>query len=141
MMTYRPENFILQELVAPEIYKARGDAAWELLDSRALLTLQQLRKQFGPTTVNSWHAGGHFSESGLRVFSSTTGAVYSQHKYGRAFDCKFKQVTPQEAYEFILLNGTEFPFLTTLEEIGFTSTWLHFDVRLNTSDRIRIVKP
>lgn len=141
MSGYRPKHFILQELVPPDIHVSRGEAAWELLDPRALITLDQLREEFGPTTVNNWHAGGSYSESGLRSFSSLTGAKLSQHRFGRANDCKFKLCTPREAYEYILKNSEKFQFLSTLEDIEETPSWLHFDVRNNSSPRIRIVKP
>jgi hypothetical protein len=141
MSGYRPVYFVLQELVPPEIHTARGEAAWELLDVRALMMLDALRRQFGAATVNNWHLGGTYKESGLRSFSSVTGAKLSQHRFGRAFDCKFRDVPVREAYEFILLNPGDFPFLSTLEDIEYTPSWLHFDVRNSSSDRIRIVKP
>jgi len=139
--SYRPKHFILQELVPPDIYHARGESAWELLDPRALVTADTVRDTFGPTTINNWHAGGRFRESGLRSFSSPTGAKLSQHRFGRGNDCKFRLATPQEAYEYILLHAEKFPYLTTLEDITHTASWLHFDVRLSSGNRIRIVKP
>lgn len=141
MRAYRPKHFELRELVSPDIYTARMDAAWELLDPRALMTLDALREQFGPCTVNDWHKGGRYKESGLRGAYSATGAVYSQHRYGRAFDCKFSKATPQEAHAYIVANPEQFPHLTTLEDIAATPSWLHFDCRLNRGDGLRIVKP
>jgi hypothetical protein len=57
-----------------------------------------LRRRYGPTVVNNWHQGGAFSESGLRTMETGTGAALSQHKFGRAFDCKFRNVTPAEVW-------------------------------------------
>jgi hypothetical protein len=140
-MIYRPEHFELHELVGPQIIKARGEAAWELLDPRALMTLHALRKQFGPCVINNWRTGGSFKESGFRAADTSTGARYSQHKYGRAFDCKFRETTAQGAQSYILEHPGQFEFLTTLEDAAITKTWLHFDVRLNATDGVRIVRP
>lgn len=137
----KPKNFILQELVAPELYKARGERAWELLDPRALVTLQQLRDTFGPCTVNNWHVGGSYTESGLRAFGSTTGAAYSQHKFGRAFDCKFKNVTPAEVSRYVLARASAFPYITVIENVAYTPTWFHFDTRFHERTGIWIVNP
>lgn len=140
-MCYRPENFSLQELVPPDIYKSRGDRAWELLDCYALITLQALRDAFGPITVNNWHAGGPYKESGLRSFTTSTGAAYSQHRFGRAFDCKIKGVTPHEAMHYVLAHPEKFPHLTTIENPDATPTWFHFDVRNHNKQGVWIVNP
>jgi hypothetical protein len=137
----RPKSFLLEELVDPAIHKARGERAWELLDPRALITLQALRDALGPCTVNSWHAGGGFKESGLRGFSTGTGAAYSQHKYGRAFDCKFRDALPAEALAYVQANRGKFPHLTVIEDVNYTPTWFHFDVRFTGRPDIWIVKP
>lgn len=140
-MRYRPSNFIIQELVPPSIYQARGERSWELLDARALLSLQALRDRFGPLTVNNWHSGGTYKESGLRSFSTGTGAAYSQHKFGRAFDCKFKNATPRQVCEYVLAHTDEFPHITTIENPDATPTWFHFDVRDHNRQGIWIVNP
>ena len=140
-MKYRPKDFEIRELVGPDIFQALGDRSWELLDARALMTLQTLRDELGPILINTWHVGGTFQESGLRSATTTTGAKFSQHRYGRAFDCKFKNVTPQEAYEYILANEKVFPYLTTLENINATPSWMHFDCRNHSRPGIWIVNP
>lgn len=140
-MGYRCTHFRLEELVPPGVFAARGEAAWELLDPAALVTLDALRTHFGPIVVNNWHDGGAYKESGLRSFTSTTGAVWSQHRYGRAFDVKAAQATPQEVYEYILAHPDSFPHLSTLEDIRYTATWVHFDVRNNSQAGIRVVIP
>lgn len=137
----RQKSFILQELVDPEIHKARGERAWELLDPRALITLQALRDALGPCVVNNWHASGPFKESGLRDFRTGTGAMYSQHKYGRAFDCKFKSVTPAEALAYVQEHRDDFRHLTVIENVNATPTWFHFDVRYTGRPTIWMVSP
>lgn len=138
-MNYRPKYFQLHELVGPDVLDARGEAAWELLDPRLLASLDRLRAFFGPISINNWMWGGGRTESGLRSALTSTGARYSQHKYGRASDCHFKQVTPQEAYERILANPEDFPLVTCLEHIDATPSWLHVDVR--NCERIKVVRP
>jgi hypothetical protein len=141
MNTYRPKHFALVELVGPDIFKERGDRCWELLQPAALMTLDALRDKFGPITVNDWFAGGKYSESGLRQFDTTTGAKYGMHKYGGADDCKFKLVSPIEAFNYILAHPSEFPLLTTMEDATQTVTWLHFDVRNHGREGIWVVNP
>lgn len=137
----KPISFALDELVPPDIYMSRGERAWELLDRYALITLQQLRDKFGPITVNDWHNGGQFKESGLRSFTTTTGAKLSQHRFGRAFDCKPKNVTVREVADYVLAHPGEFPHLTTIENPDATPTWFHFDVRNHDKPGIWIVNP
>jgi hypothetical protein len=141
MRGYRPKHFDLRELVTPEIYMTRGQSAWELLDSRGLIVLDALREKFGPVTVNDWHLSGSYSESGLRSLTTQTGARYSQHKMGRAFDTKYKDVKPQEVYDYLLAHADEFPELTVVEDIAATPTWVHVDVRNADWKGVRIVKP
>jgi hypothetical protein len=66
------------------------------------MMLDALRDKFGPITVNDWSWGGTFKESGYRSATSRTGAKYSQHRYGRAFDCKFGHVTVQGVYTYLI---------------------------------------
>lgn len=142
-MSYRPEHFGIRELVPPDVYRDRGETAWQLLDDRALEMLDALRERFGPITVNTWAWGGGYTESGLRRAQTSTGAEFSQHKFGRAFDCKFDDVTPQKVSEYIQANPEKFPYITTLENTDFTQgtyrDWLHFDCR--NGERIRVVDP
>ena len=140
-MSYRPRHFAIQELVYPEIYESRSWRCWELLDERALRSLSAIREKFGPLTVNDWHWGGNYKESGLRSFTTQTGAKLSQHRFGRAFDIKPKEAVIQDVYEYILGHPREFKFISTLENIEATPTWVHFDTRLNQDPGIRIVNP
>lgn len=135
------KNYIIQELVTPEIFASRGQRAWELIDARAAQMLQALRDRFGPCTVNNWHNGGSYKESGLRDPSTKIGATYSQHKYGRAFDCKFRSATPHEVFDEVRRNHGKFQFITTLEDVTYSPTWLHFDTRLHDKGGIWVVRP
>ena len=135
------KHFDIRELVPPEIHSVRGDNSWELLDGRLIFMLDDLWDNVGPFVVNDWHKGGTYKESGLRSSGTSTGAKYSQHKFGRAVDAKFKNKTPQEAHAFILANPDKFPYVTTLEAIGATPTWVHCDCRNHNSPGIKVVAP
>ena len=140
-MVYKPKNFRLEELVPPGIFKARGERAWEMLDARALFTLQTLRDKFGPFIVNNWHVGGLFKESGLRSLETKTGAKLSQHRFGRAIDAKHGTLSASEILRYIQEHREDFPYLTTVENPAMTPGWFHFDVRNHFQPGIWIVNP
>jgi hypothetical protein len=139
--TFRPKWFAIEELVGPDFYVKWGDRAWEWLRPELLITLDQMRDQFGSITINNWKTGGVFRESCLRDFKTDTGAGMSLHKFGCAADCKFKSITPIEVQSYILSRPEKFPWLTTLEDAAITKTWLHVDVRNHSQQRIWVVKP
>ena len=139
-MIYRCKHFIIQELVGPETFKARGDQAWSLLDPGMLMTLDAYRNKFGSIVINNWHAGGSFKESGLRDFTTATGAQWSMHKFGRAFDSKPQKVTVKEMYDYVLAHPDEFPYVNRVENIAATPTWFHSDSG-NSPTRIVVVNP
>lgn len=118
--------FAIYELVPRHVYEERGEAAWELLDPRAIAVLDRLREIFGATFVNTWKWDGDREWCGLRTEQSPYGSQYSQHRFGRAFDCIFENVTADEARSYALANRHEFPEITSIE-LG--TSWLHFDVR------------
>jgi len=123
---YECKHFDIQELVPEHVFAARSNKAWELLDDRALQMLDAIRDRFGPTTVNNAYKGGDRNWSGLRTFGSPYFSQYSQHSFGRAFDCLFRDHTAEEAREYIMGHKDEFPYINAIE-LGVS--WLHFDVR------------
>jgi len=133
---YKCKHFKIQELVPQHVYEARGDKAWELLDTNALITLDLIRDAFGVTTVNNWHTGGERNWSGLRTSDSPYYSPYSQHSFGRAFDCIFSSRTTSQVRQAILNNRDEFPLLTAIE---LDTNWLHFDCR--NTHRIKTFTP
>ncbi len=140
-MIYRPRYFSLQELVSPEVFEARGERAWELLDVYALVTLDQLRERFGKLTVNDWHWGGQLKYGGLRPHGAGPGDPYSQHRYGRAFDPKPKEIAAPTMHAAILAEQDKFPHLRVIEAIEATPSWVHFDTRGHTRAGVWIVNP
>jgi hypothetical protein len=132
-MSYRPKYFALNEVVYPGAIQARGEQAWQLMDDRILRGADWLREKFGPCVINGKFGGKGFTESGLRDPFTTTGAKFSQHKFGRALDLKFLKVTCTEVYDYIIRNPTEARAngITTVEDIRDTKgQWLHVDCRL-----------
>lgn len=146
-MSYRPKYFALNELVPPNVLAERGERAWALMDDRILRGADWLREKFGPAVINGRFGGKAFTESGLRDPFTTTGAKWSQHKFGRALDLKFTKVTVQEVCDYIIRNPKEAREngITTLEDIRDTPTWLHIDCRAvpeGTPDNgILVVRP
>lgn len=141
MRSYRPRYFDLRELVPPDLYMARGQSAWELIEPRLLVVADALREKFGPLTVNNWHLGGSYTQSGLRDPVTGIGARLSQHKRGAAIDAKFRDAAPRKVFDYLLEHADEWPLLTVLEDVEHTPTWIHIDVRAADWKGIRVVKP
>lgn len=125
------KNFELEEFINKNTFLQYGSGSLKFIDNRIISIAQFLRDNFGGLTINDWHKGGHYNESGLRDFDTSTGAKFSQHKFGRAIDCKFSDYTVQQVYTKILANPKKFidAGITTLEDISATPTWLHVDCR------------
>jgi hypothetical protein len=128
---YLPRFFDLEELTYPELLRtdASREHLWLCFDARALQTLDLLRERFGPIVVNTWRRGGDFRLSGLRPMDCAVGAGLSQHKFGRAFDCKFLQADPAEVRADIRARPWAEPYahITRIEDFEGMS-WVHFDV-------------
>ena len=145
---YQCKHFDIRELVSPIAYRDRGGRCWELLDDRMLKELDYIRETFGPTVINTWHskslteAYGFRRYSGLRTMdfwvkptmsaSENAQAIekynrsYSQHKYGRAFDCLFRDHVVAAVRERIKESPALHKGITAIEE---GVSWLHIDSR------------
>ena len=137
-MAYKCKHFAIHELVPKAVLKKRGEKAWELLDDRLLITLDRLRKRYGKMTVNNWKFGGPRQWSGLRTELSPCGTIYSQHRFGRAADALFADVTAEQVRNDALANPNDECF----EHIGSIElgiSWFHFDTR--NCDRIKTYYP
>jgi hypothetical protein len=139
------KHFDFEELVPPSIWKTYGIASRQFLRPELITSLDLLRDILGrPVTVNNWHAGGAYKESGYRLPDTRTGARYSQHKFGAAADVKVPGMTPREVLAVILNNQQRFieAGLTTYENPDFTPTWLHVDCRWRSPmDGLVMVNP
>ncbi|WP_430735153.1 hypothetical protein [Halodesulfovibrio aestuarii] len=143
--TYIPQHFSIEELLPPPVFlpdafrRAGYESLFRLFDFRVLVTLDLLRKRYGPCTVNNWHfydssAWGDLSVhmfrfSGWRPFDCEEGADLSEHKLFRAMDCKFRQVTPNEIWDDMIAktSAPEFEFMQRIEAFS-GMTWFHFDM-------------
>ena len=122
---YIPKFFKAYELVPPEIYASRKDKSFELIDVRVLITLDDLRMFFGPCIINDWYWGGHFEQSGLRTVDAPEFSPTSQHTFGRAMDCKFKEASAETVRKFVI----ETRLLSHITFLENDVDWFHFDVR------------
>lgn len=142
---YKPKYFELYEMLPYSFYAQRhsdGDRLWQwLFDWRMPWTADRLRELYGPATINDYYWGGRNHYSGWRPWDCKTGAEWSQHKFGRAGDQKFKYVTAEEVREAIKNEDrSEFQYITCIEE---DTSWLHFDCRnfLKSKYGLLIIKP
>ncbi len=137
-MLYKCKHFKIYELVDKHTFEKFGEDAWMFFNPLALMSLDGIREFFGvPVTVNNWKWGGGLQYRGLRPVYYTSGATYSQHRFGNSFDLDVKGVSAEDVRKVITANKDclEFRHITCIE--GSVS-WLHFDCR-NISDRIRII--
>ena len=138
------KHFILQEFVPPEIYKQFGDHAWQFIDPRLIVLADFVRDFFSkPVTINNWDSGGTLTMRGFRTPDTSVGGTLSQHKFGRAIDININDLTPVQIYSIISESSAKFmkAGLTTMENINFTTSWNHLDIRYTGMDSIKIVTP
>lgn len=125
----KPDKFELYELLDRKTYEETmhyGDARFQWFDDRAIISLNALREWGGKAWINNWYWGGNNQWGGLRPLDCPKGALYSQHKFGRALDVKFAGKTAEEARHYIMSNRKRFPFITCIEK---DVPWLHYDCR------------
>ena len=130
------DHFKIEELVDKatfEYWQHNPSVLWGLFDDRALATLVALRRRFGPCSINDWYWGGSYQYSGFRPPHCSIGAELSQHKFGRAFDCKFANYSAEEVRDYVLNHPEEFPYITHIEG---DVDWFHFDTRAIPDDVI-----
>lgn len=139
------QYFDLREFVPPEIWGRYGEKSIWFVDPKVFAIASAYREFFGvPVIVNTWHNGGQLTYRGYRPPDTKIGATFSQHRFGRAFDCHFVGLTVQEAYKRICDNFAPFAAvgLTTLEDVAHTPTWLHSDCRaVADNSKPLIVRP
>lgn len=147
-MSYKCEHFKIHELVPPQVFKDRGEKAWELMDDRLCEGVDALREHFGPATINNYNWGGDRTESGLRIPSSKWYSPYSQHTFGRAADLLFKEATADEVREYIRevwknytqssISPPEYP-IVEIHGLEEGISWVHIDVR--NYDGLKVFTP
>lgn len=126
---YIPKHFKAYELLPKDFYEShtiKGDQLWWMFDSRILITGDALRERYGKILMNTWFWGGAHQYRGWRPFDCEIGAELSQHKFGRACDWEFVDVTAEEVRQDIKKHPGQFPYVTCIEE---GVSWLHGDCR------------
>lgn len=133
------DNFIIQELVHPDIYHARRDLAWHLLDPALIVVADRVREHAGPTYCNTWALSESLQEaytrrtlSGLRPFPDVSDGYsrWSQHCYGQALDLVFQNAAAEEVRHDIVHKVLTFDVPVILETTmnGKPIGWLHIAV-------------
>ncbi len=135
------KNFYLSEFLHPSFLENKGINPLWFVDPRVFTMAQALRNRFQkPVIINDWVTDGAYSLSGLRPFSSSIGATFSQHKYGRAIDPKVLGIDALEVQLDIRRNWKFYQRagLTTIEDS--TPTWTHMDCRNTGSYSLFIIQ-
>lgn len=136
------ENFYLDEVMHPDVYKKFGKKSRWFIDQRLIDIVQYIRTATAePITINTWFDGGRFKERGLRNPATTTGAKYSQHKFGKALDFTVSGMTADEVREKILGEWKQDLMNLGLTAIEAGVSWVHIDVRNTGVDDIMIFYP
>jgi hypothetical protein len=139
MTIYIPKHFAIEEFVPPEKFKLMGEAALTLMDSRILITADQLREFFDTTiTINNYKWKGDRIYSGWRPQDCPEGAPNSAHKAGQAIDCIIHEINGEQARREIIKNRTKFPYITRMEK---DVIWLHVDCKFTGQNEIHLFKP
>ena len=137
------KHFIVQEFINPTTYEKLGDDSIDLIDSKLIDIAEFIREDIGlPITINNWHNGGQYKESGLRDKDSTTGAPKSTHKLGKGMDLKIKGWGGKEWYEYVKKNFKQLYGLglRRIEDKSIATTWCHMDTKEHgLKDTIQVV--
>lgn len=136
------EHFDLREFVDPITYAQKSSAAIDLIDRKLIGIAEFIRNKIGqPVTINNWHNGGQFKESGLRNKNTSTGAKLSQHKLGKAIDTKVNGYDGQKWYDFVKENAKELYDLGVrrIEDKSLATTWLHIDTKEHGKKCIQVI--
>ena len=142
------DNFYLDEFIDPVTYNRFGYKSQRYMRPEVIKVAQTIREFTDlPITINNWATGGAYKESGLRNFTTSTGATYSAHKFGAAADLKIGKLNSFEMADIIIDNYDMFREmgLTRIEDakytIGKSRSWLHFDVLFTGQKDLQIIKP
>lgn len=123
------EHFDLREFVPPEIHSIYGDNSIWFLDREMVGLAEQLRIDLNaPITINNWHTGGKYKNSGYRSPDCPEGKELSDHKRMIALDIKVRGMTAEQVRQHLRDNYFMYDdVLTTIEKD--TPTWVHISKR------------
>lgn len=125
---YSLRNFQIQELVDKKTYDKFGKQAQVFFREEALIVLDELRDLIQrPLIVNNWYDGGEYEWSGLRTLDCYSGAKWSGHRFGCAFDIKCKTMSAALVQKFIREKHKQ-GYLQRIRRMEMdTPTWTHID--------------
>lgn len=152
-------NFYIQEFISPWWMEQANSPAHVLqglqLTNPAMIEGTQLiRDHVGESvTINNWHRGGGYEESGLRTprgLGSQSFALFSTHMFWKACDLKFKSMDTADVAFLILSKSKRFNMIVAIEDPEATRSrkgklgkdWLHivFGYR-DPNKSIKVFKP
>lgn len=138
---YCPLKFKPQELVPPKVLELHGDNSYSLFHDHVLRMLDNFRVCYGePIWINRYNAG--YTESGLRVVNTKTGASKSKHKLAVAFDLKTDNMP--KLRQFIVKYGKMF-YINRVENfektIGKHQDWCHIEIGFSPVEEIYFFNP
>lgn len=138
------DYFTLDEVMPRSMILDRGEKALQLMDMRIIKAADMIRAELGEAIyINNWYGGGSLDECGFRYCNTTTGAKWSQHKYGRALDlhCKSGPAAMLAVVKKLEKDLIDAQLLTTYENIAATPSWLHIDCRWTGLNSLLMVNP
>lgn len=128
--------FDCRELVDPVAWNLLNTRVAWMIDPAIIRVLDLVRELAGSAVkINNWHYAKKgeqvYTASGYRAQWENTGGRMSQHRCGRAADLKVAGFSPSLLLTLIQNNKAAFVAagLTTFENVKYTPTWLHLDVR------------
>lgn len=131
-MTKISPHFVLEEFINPADFELHKEESINLIDKKLIDIIEFVRTDTGlPITINNWHTGGQYHESGLREKNTKTGAPKSAHKIGKAIDPKIKGWGGQEWYEYVKKNAKKLYNLglRRIEDRSIATTWCHMETK------------
>lgn len=137
-------HFYFHEFFSPGIWQSNNEVFLrKLIDPRLLLIIEKIRVDLNkPVYINNWKWGGNSKYRGFRPKNTTVGALYSQHKFGRALDFQVKDFTNKQVHNFILKNEKAFfkMGLTRIESVLDAPTWVHIDLAWTNLKKIKVFR-
>ncbi len=124
------KHFHIEEIMPPPWGGVPALPALWYFDKRILETADMMRERYGKAYINNWNWGGKNRWGGWRPFDCEIGSMWSQHKFGRALDIKFADVTAEEVRDELRRHGRAsrtFRHITTVEN---KVSWVHIDCRM-----------
>ncbi len=132
--------FDIREFIDRRTFKMLGPvfSQW-MIKKQVVQICDKIRELSGaPCTVNNWH----FAKPGATIYewsgyrplwtpASVGSGSLSQHRLASAADLKARGLTPKQVHALIFEHAELFKSLglTTLEDLEYTKSWTHIDIR------------